>query len=100
MENQKVSAVDQTRINQVLSEAGYPEASNMRLEHASETEALLRYIPNCSDRDAALGASALRKAGLQINYDGNPETTEEGTDQDTIPPSYVIMVKIPMWLPA
>lgn len=97
MENRKPNEDDIQKINAVLVAAGYPEASNFSLEHAREEDAILRYIPNCSDRDAALGASALRKEGLQINYDGDPSTTEEGIDQDTVPPSYVIMVRLPMW---
>ena len=100
MTNRELNAEELSKINQVLTDANFEEITeavldNIVTEDGKETSAILRYNPNTDATDATLGGLELGKAGLEINYDGNPETTEHGYDYDT--KKYVIMVKLPLF---
>lgn len=91
----ELSVDDIALIKSTLDAAGYPEPSDITL-----IENVLRYVPNCDDRDATLGLNALEDAGLNIAYDGDSSTSERGIDQDTTPPTVVVMISDPVFDPA
>ena len=93
---------DKSIIIKALTDAGYPEPTDIKIEETAPgaKTGILRYNPNCDQRDAELGISALEDAGLNIAYDGNPETKERGVDLDTDPISVVIMVQDPLFKPS
>jgi len=84
----KLTKQDRERIIKALVNAGNPEPTQI-----SCIEDILRYVPNCHERDAMIGTKVLEEAGLNVAYDGDPKTTECGIDFDTVPHSVVIMVK-------
>lgn len=91
----KFTEDDAARIKTALTDQGFPSPSNVTC-----SENVLRYLPGCDARDAMLGTSVLEKAGLNVAYDGNPNTTECGIDYDTDPPSVAIMVIDPLFKPS
>jgi len=97
MKQRDLTKAEVKKINAVMKKNGLAEVSNARLENMTKNRAILRYIPNSDARDGALGELALAKAGMQIAYDGDPTTIEGGMDFDTVPFSYVLMVRLPLW---